>query len=623
MRKAFSETLTRLAVEDPHIAFITGDLGFQVFDEFEKRFGPRYINAGVAEAQMIYTAAGMASEGWKTVAYSIASFATARPFEQIRYCVAYPNLPVILVGAGRGYLYSTSGVSHHAADDLALMTALPNMTVVAPGDPGEIEQLLPQLFALGGPSYFTVGRFGEPSYEALEPAVLGKARLLREGEKIVIIGTGEIANEILKAHADLATEGINPCVYQMHTVKPLDTATLDSLSQRFDSMIIVEEHIPTGGLWSAVADWKVRSNNKCKLSRLGAPDKFALGNLKQAELRKRWGFDAEGIARECRELWQKGSKVASTVIQDSLLLDEDAFCNQMGCSVKDIPASCIRMLNDRKLKFRHISQQERDLHILQIVQRLDDLKKRPTAENQTVFQNGWHENYERSLSEGVSWESLKPKYIKPFQYTSYMGDFIAPETPDFVDELFSIVLTNAFEKYLGSIDNIYEFGCGTGRYLYMLSKIFPEKSLVGLDWTDASVNILGLMRQQGIKIEGNKFDMLNPESGFTLKPNSAVLTISSMEQLGGDYQPFLSYILAAKPRIVLHHEPIEEFYDTAKLLDHLAATYHRRRGYLSGYWPALQQLAAEGKVEILEAHRTNFGDPYHDGASIIAWRPKG
>lgn len=303
MRKAFSETLTRLAAEDSRIAFITGDLGFQVFDEFERQFPGRYINAGVAEAQMIYTAAGMASEGWKTVAYSIASFATARPFEQIRYCVAYPNLPVILVGAGRGYLYSTSGVSHHAGDDFAIMTALPNMTIVAPGDPGEIEQLLPQLFAMNGPAYFTVGRFGEPSYDALEPAVLGKARLLRSGEKIAIVGTGEIANEILKAHSVLTTEGIGPCVYQMHTVKPLDTATLDELAEKVETIIIVEEHVPTGGLWSAVADWKVRNDTLCKLIRLGAPDQFALGNLKQDELRKRWGFDAAAIAQTCRIAW--------------------------------------------------------------------------------------------------------------------------------------------------------------------------------------------------------------------------------------------------------------------------------------------------------------------------------
>ena len=118
MRRAFADSFTKAAKADPSIAFITGDLGFQVFDEFEKEFPGRYINAGVAEAQMIYTAAGMAVEGYRPIAYSIASFATGRPFEQIRYCIAYPKLPVMLVGAGRGYLYSTSGVSHHEGDEL-------------------------------------------------------------------------------------------------------------------------------------------------------------------------------------------------------------------------------------------------------------------------------------------------------------------------------------------------------------------------------------------------------------------------------------------------------------------------------------------------------------------------
>lgn len=305
MRKAFSETLTRLAAEDPRIAFVTGDLGFQVFDDFEQRFGQRYINAGVAEAQMIYTAAGMASEGWKTVAYSIASFATARPFEQIRYCLAYPKLPVILVGAGRGYLYSTSGVSHHAADDLALMTALPGMTVVTPGDPTELTQLLPQLFRLDGPAYLTVGRFGEPCYDAVEPAVLGKARLLRKGSRVAIVSTGEIANEVLAAVQQLAAEDITPVVYQMHTVKPLDTAMLDRLAEQVSTIIVVEEHIPAGGLWAAICAWHVAAAKPPRMIRLGAPDAFALGNLKQAELRRRFGFDAGAIATTCRNAWQQ------------------------------------------------------------------------------------------------------------------------------------------------------------------------------------------------------------------------------------------------------------------------------------------------------------------------------
>lgn len=305
MRKAFADTLTQIAEQNPRVVLVTGDLGFQVFDEFHTRFGPRYINAGVAEAQMIYTASGLATVGWRPVAYSIASFATARPFEQIRYCVSYPNLPVVIIGAGRGYLYSTSGVSHHAADDLALMSVLPGMTVVAPGDPNEVAQLFPQLFNLPGPSYFTVGRFGEPSYEASEPAILGRARLLRKGEQIAVIGTGEIANEILKALKQLELEKIFPVAYQMHTVKPLDTDTLDILSKEFHTLIVVEEHVPNGGLWAAINAWRASHEKATRLLRLGPPDSFALGNLKQNELRRRLNYDANAIANTCRSLWKK------------------------------------------------------------------------------------------------------------------------------------------------------------------------------------------------------------------------------------------------------------------------------------------------------------------------------
>jgi transketolase len=305
MRKAFAETLTALATRNDRVAFVTGDLGFQVFDDFQARFGPRYVNVGVAEAQMIYTAAGMAMEGWRPVAYSIASFATARPFEQIRYCVAYPGLPVVLVGAGRGYLYSTSGVSHHAGDDLALMTSLPGMTVVAPGDPEEVAQLLPQLFELPGPSYLTVGRFGEPDYAALEPAVLGKARKLRDGGRVALLCTGEIANEALRGVDLLAPEGILPAVYQVHTVKPLDEEILVALANSAETLIVVEEHVPSGGLWAAVASWMARTGAFIRTVRLGAPDSFALGNLKQDELRRRFGLDAHAIAVACRGAWRR------------------------------------------------------------------------------------------------------------------------------------------------------------------------------------------------------------------------------------------------------------------------------------------------------------------------------
>jgi len=305
MRKAFSDSLMKEAEKNPQVTFMTGDLGFQVFDEFSRKFGPRYINVGVAEAQLINMAAGMAAEGWRPIAYSIASFATARPFEQIRYCVSYPNLPVTLVGAGRGFTYSTSGVSHHALDDIGLMSLLPNMTVVIPGDPTEIEELLPQVMQCSGPAYFTVGRFGEPRYEAEEPSVLGKARLLKSGQKIAIISTGEITHEVLNAVSILHPEHIIPMVYQMHTIKPLDTITLNSVADQVKAMLVVEEHVPNGGLWAAVTQWNATRNKPIRLKRLGPPDAFVLGNLNREDVRKKLMCDAQAIVKTCRMLWNQ------------------------------------------------------------------------------------------------------------------------------------------------------------------------------------------------------------------------------------------------------------------------------------------------------------------------------
>src|SRR5574341_684609 len=130
MRRALAEGLIHAADADPRIIFLTGDLGFQVFDAFRDRFGPRYVNVGVAEAQMVCAAAGLALGGWHPVAYSIASFATGRAFEQMRVSVNYQRLPVLLVGAGGGYFYAPAGVTHHAVEDLGLMSLLPGMTVV-------------------------------------------------------------------------------------------------------------------------------------------------------------------------------------------------------------------------------------------------------------------------------------------------------------------------------------------------------------------------------------------------------------------------------------------------------------------------------------------------------------
>jgi len=305
MRRAFAKALCAAAEKDPDVMFLTGDMGFQVFDEFIAKFSRRYVNVGIAEAQLVSMASGLAKEGFRPVIYSIASFMTARPFEQIRVCVAYPDLPVLIVGAGGGYAYSSSGVTHHAGDDLALMSLLPGMTVVAPCDPAELALLLPQLMTLDGPAYMRIGMFGEPEVPAAEPPVLGKARLLAQGEKVAVLTTGDLAAAAREAVEELHKEGIFPLLYHFHTVKPLDTAALESISVKARAMIVLEESSPVGGLAAAIANWLAAGGCKIGFNRSGPPDLFLCGNPSRATLAKRFGYDKRGIMDSCRRAWQQ------------------------------------------------------------------------------------------------------------------------------------------------------------------------------------------------------------------------------------------------------------------------------------------------------------------------------
>lgn len=304
MRRAFVDTLTGMAGRDERVAVVTGDLGFQIFDEFISRFSDRFVNVGIAEAQVVCTAAGMARVGFRPFAYSIASFMTARPFEQIRFMVGYPRLPVVLVGAGGGYCYAQSGVSHHAPDDFALMGLIPGMTVVAPGDPNEVHELLPQLLEIDGPAYIRIGKFGEPSYEAASPIVLGKGRRLRKGDRIAVLSTGETAPIALDAAALLASEGIVPTLCQYHTLRPFDTDLLAELeAEGHTDFVCAEECTPQCGLHQQVVNWIFASGSSVRAHRLGPPDEFVLGNPTLAGFRAHCGFDAPGIAAAVRRLW--------------------------------------------------------------------------------------------------------------------------------------------------------------------------------------------------------------------------------------------------------------------------------------------------------------------------------
>jgi len=303
MRRAFSDSLLKIARQDERVIFLTGDLGFQVFDDFVAEFPKRYLNMGVAEAQMVDCAAGLALEGWKPIVYSIASFMTGRAFEQIRLSLGYHNLTTVVVGAGGGYGYAASGVTHHAKEDMALMSLVPNFSVVNPGDPTEVTELLPQLLNLPGPSYMRVGKFGEPKVPSVEPIVLGKGRLIRPGERVAFLTTGSSLVQATEAADRLAAEGKRPVVCHFHTVKPLDTALLADVAAQVNTIIAVEDHGLMGGLRNAVVQFLAGLANRPRVVGVGPDDGMILGNPTQAEIMARFGMGTDALVTICRDLW--------------------------------------------------------------------------------------------------------------------------------------------------------------------------------------------------------------------------------------------------------------------------------------------------------------------------------
>ncbi|HBE03259.1 MAG: hypothetical protein A2096_15210 [Spirochaetes bacterium GWF1_41_5] len=299
MRRAFSDTLLKIAEKNDKIVFLTGDLGYKVFDDFIAKFPGRYINTGVAEAQLINTAVGLALEGYRPIAYSIAPFATARPFEQIRFGVAYHKLPVMIVGAGGGFTYAKSGVTHHAPDDLALLGILPDMTIVSPGGPDELRMLMPELLKLKGPSYLRVGKYGEPELNHPSPVELGKGRCLRAGKRIAIITSGDIVCDIYPKMNIFLSAGLDPALYHFHTIKPVDRSIFPEIEKNCSTAVIVEESIPQGGIYREICEWKAETNSKLKILRSGAPDAFILGSPSREELRTRLGLTAAALKDLC------------------------------------------------------------------------------------------------------------------------------------------------------------------------------------------------------------------------------------------------------------------------------------------------------------------------------------
>ena len=296
MRDSFVRRLEELAAADSRIFFITGDLGFGVFDTFEKRFARQYLNAGVAEQNMTGIATGLAMEGRIVFTYSIGNFPTLRCLEQIRNDAAYHNANVKIVSIGGGFSYGPLGMSHHATEDLAIMRAL-GITVVAPGCNWEATESVEALVEQPGTCYLRLDKSSPGSTQRPgERFELGKARTLRAGEDVTLMSTGGILAETLAAADQLAANGIGCRVLSVHTVSPLDVEAVTEAASETGGIVTVEEHTIHGGLGGAVAEACLDNRVSPRgFARVALREGFSSIVGSQEFLRSRYGIDRSAI----------------------------------------------------------------------------------------------------------------------------------------------------------------------------------------------------------------------------------------------------------------------------------------------------------------------------------------
>ena len=299
MRDIFVKTLIEEAKKNKNIELITGDLGFGVLRPFYEALPDQFTNAGIAEQNMTTMAAGMALEGKTVFTYSIGNFPTLRCLEQIRNDCAYHSVNVKIVCVGGGFVYGSLGMSHQATEDIAIMRALPDVTVMCPGDLVEAEVATKAIANMPGTCYLRLGRGGEKRiHEKIDDFLIGKALKIQDSEgkgRIAVFSTGAILDDATDACDELIREGYCISQYSFHTVKPIDKEVIRKCAEKCDYIFTVEEHNIIGGLGGAVAEVMGETGGKAKLLRIGIDDQYCTRVGNQKYLRREYGLDTKGI----------------------------------------------------------------------------------------------------------------------------------------------------------------------------------------------------------------------------------------------------------------------------------------------------------------------------------------
>lgn len=273
MREAFSNALVRLALADPKVLLLTGDHGYALFDEFRKHCPDQYINAGIAEQNMVGMAAGLARVGFRPFVYGLAAFVPIRTVEQIKLDIAHDDLPVVLLGDGAGFVYSHLGTSHQSTEDIACTRAIPDLEILSPSDRFEMKASMDYAYAANSPVYLRMGKSdrGDVHAGAIDKLRAGGLLQVRAGraDRPGVIATGSMVRTAVEV-----AQALELSVWSAPVLKPLLTEDVCAAARATSGLVTLEEHSVLGGLGAAVAEI-TSEHEPVRVLRIGVPDRFS------------------------------------------------------------------------------------------------------------------------------------------------------------------------------------------------------------------------------------------------------------------------------------------------------------------------------------------------------------
>jgi transketolase len=297
MRNAFAAELVRAARRDERVLLLTGDHGYSLFDEFRRECPGQYVNAGVAEQNMVGVAAGLAKGGFRPVVYGLSAFIPVRVLEQVKMDVCYEGLPVLLIGDGAGVVYSTLGTSHQSTEDVAALRALPHLSILSPADAAEMTACMDLAFGRAGPVYVRMGKADLGRVHAGPPVIeWGRMVPVRAGSgPLAWLATGSMVQTALAASQDWPGSP----VWSVPSLKPLDAAHVASVCARHEAVVVLEEHSVYGGLASAVAE-ATAAHHPAWVCAVGVQDRFSRFAGSYDYLLREHRLDLEGVKARVR-----------------------------------------------------------------------------------------------------------------------------------------------------------------------------------------------------------------------------------------------------------------------------------------------------------------------------------